>query len=212
MRVIVGIATHKGREETLKRTLESLYKQVDDIHVYDNEKESFNATDNGKFHFLHIYQKPIYALTCDDDLIYPPDYVERMIEGIEKYNSICTFHGRKLLGKGREYYKGHRSYACLHHFPNDCEIDVSGTGVTGFRTDYFNPTDLWKHEHKLMSDVLFAYEASLQGKKIMHLGHKGQWIINQPLPIEKTIYGREFGKAKKQQEICDLICDLKNIS
>jgi len=210
MKIVVGIATMKGRELTLKRTIESLINQVDDIHVYNNEIEPINLTDNGKFHALQLYSKPIYYFSCDDDLIYPSDYVSKTIESIEKHECIVSYHGRKLLGLNRNYYKGHKAFACLGHFPQTCEIDVPGTGVTAFRTDYFNPTEIYNSEYKKMSDLVFAHEAAIQDKKIMHLGHQGDWIKYQPIPIEQTIYGQEHKNCEVQNKIADKIYLIKN--
>lgn len=210
MKIVAGIATMKGRELTLKRTIESLYKQVDNIHVYNNEIEPINLTDNGKFHALQLYNEPIYFFSCDDDLIYPHDYVSKTIEAIEKHECIVSYHGRKLIGLNRNYYKGHKSFACLGNFPQTVEIDVPGTGVTAFRTDYFNPTELYKSEFKKMSDLVFAHEAAVQDKKIMHIGHKGGWIVNQPIPIEQTIYGMEHKNCEVQNKIADKIFLIRN--
>ena len=209
MKVIVGIATHAGREETLKRTIDSLLKYVDDIHVYDNEKEPYNATDNGKFHFLHKYQKPIYAVSADDDIIYPPDYIETLINGIEKHNTICTFHGRKLQGMNVNYYRGHKAFSCLRNQPQTILLDVAGTGVSAWDTSKFNPTEIWKAEDKLMSDLVFSLEAAEQGINITHLGHKHDWIIQQPIPVEQTIYGREVNKQHRQIELANEIFKIK---
>jgi hypothetical protein len=210
MKIIAGLATFKGREEVIKRTIDSLLPQVDDIHIYNNELEPIDLTDNGKFHALQLYSKPIYYLSCDDDLIYPRDYVSRAIESVEKHECIISFHGRKLLGLDRSYYRGHKAYACLHSFPQTCEIDVPGTGVTCFSTLYFNPTELYKSEDKRMSDLVFGLEAAKQGKKIMHIGHEGKWIRQQDLPIEQTIYGMENKKAHRQMEIANEIWLIKN--
>lgn len=210
MQVIVGIATMKGRELTLKRTIESLINQVDNIHVYNNEIEPFNLTDNGKFHSLQLYSKPIYFFSCDDDIIYPSDYVSKTIEAIEKHECIVSYHGRKLLGLNRNYYKGHKSFACLGNFPQTCEIDVPGTGVTAFKTDYFNPTEIYNSEFKKMSDLVFAHEAAVQQKRVMHIGHLSGWIVNQHIPIENTIYGQEHKNCLTQNKIADKIYLIKN--
>ena len=37
-----------------------------------------------------------YCFTVDDDLIYPEDYIETMINGIEKHNNPVAMHGRCL--------------------------------------------------------------------------------------------------------------------
>ena len=210
MQIIVGIATMKGREVTLKRTIESLINQVDDIHVYNNEIEPINLTDNGKFHALHLYSEPIYFFSCDDDIIYPSDYISKTIEAIEKHECIVSYHGRRLRGVGLNYYKGHTSFACLGNFPQTCEIDVSGTGVTAFRTDYFNPTEIYKSEFKKMSDLVFAHEAAVESKKIMHIGHSAGWIKYQDIPIGETIYGQEHKNCEIQNKIADKIYLIRN--
>lgn len=210
MKIVVGIATHSGREQTLNKTIDSLIKYVDDIWVYDNEKEPYNTTDNGKFRFLEYFQSPIYALTCDDDIIYPPDYVDTLLEGVEKHGTICTFHGRKLRGLDLSYYRGHISYGFNRNCPLTCQIDVAGTGVSGWRTDQFNPIDLWKHEDKLMSDIIFSLEAAKKEVGITHLGHSGGWLTQQPIPLENTICGTQIKNEQRQIELANEIYRLKN--
>lgn len=210
MRVIVGIATMSGREKNLQVTMESLSGQCDELHIYDNALESIDLADNGKFRFLDQYNEPIYYFSCDDDLIYPPDYVKKSISAVEKYGCIITYHGRYLLGSNRNYYTGHKVYRCLGHVENDHEIDVAGTGVTAFRTDYFNPTQLYQSEHKKMSDVIFSLEAAKQMKKIMLIGHDADWIVDQKnIHPSKTIHGTESRRCKTQGELCNTILDIK---
>ncbi len=210
MRVVVGIATMPGREHNLKIAMESLNSQSDEIRVYDNGKEPIDLTDNGKFRFLSDYDEPVYYFSCDDDLIYPSDYVAKSIFAIEKHGCIITYHGRYLLGRDRNYYTGHKGYRCLADVDGDHEIDVAGTGVTAFRTDYFNPTQIYKSEYKKMSDVVFSLEAAVQMKRIMLIGHKNNWILDQKgIPVGKTIHGTESRKCKVQGKLCNIILDIK---
>ena len=104
MKVVVGMATMPGREQLVIKAVESLKPQCDHIHVYDNGKEEVDLTDNGKFRFLELYTEPVYYFSCDDDFIYPKDYVSRSIKAIERRKSIITYHGRKLVGKNKNYY------------------------------------------------------------------------------------------------------------
>ena len=60
-KVIVGIATMKGREESLKKTIKSLAGQVDEIVIYDNEIMP-NRADNGKFFPLRLYKESYLLL------------------------------------------------------------------------------------------------------------------------------------------------------
>jgi len=208
MRVIVAIATFNNRN--LDRTLDSLENQAHEIRIYNNETRDINLTDNGKFYFLDEYKEPVYYFTCDDDLIYPPDYVHRTILAIEKYKCIVTYHGRKLRGLNRSYYRGHTALRCLDTQPQDMELDVCGTGVTAFRTDYFNPKTLWASEDKRMSDLVFSLEAAKQGKKIMHIGHQAKWIRYVEQPKGTTIYELENKNEGRQIEIANEIFLLRN--
>jgi glycosyltransferase involved in cell wall biosynthesis len=176
--IIVGIATFKGRELLLQRTIDSLKGQVDKIVVYDNELNT-DITDNGKFYGLNYVTKPSYYFSCDDDIIYPSDYVHKTIQAIDKHNCIVTYHGRRLKGIGVEYYRGHDSYSAFKTVNNGMYLDVCGTGVTAFKTDYFNPTSLLDSEHKKMSDVIFSLKAMKDKKKMFMLPHSQGWIIEQ---------------------------------
>jgi len=211
MKVIIGIATMPGREVFLPDAVNSLKEQCDHVHVYDNGKEEVDLTDNGKFSFLKEYKEPIYYFSCDDDLIYPSDYVSRSIKAIERTGCIITYHGRKLLGKNRNYYTGHKPYRWNQDIGYDVEIDVAGTGVTAFRTDYFNPVDIHLSQYKKMSDVVFSLEAARQKKRIMIASHKRTWIrYQETLDPKKTIHGTESKNCSVQGELCNMILDLKN--
>jgi hypothetical protein len=207
MRKIVSIATKGDRPEQLKKTIASLENQVDEVYVYDNTVRE-DLTDNGKFYYLNELIEPCYYFTCDDDLIYPEDYIENIIEKINQFGCIITHHGRKLLGVGRRYYKGHAGFHCLRTVDSDYEIDVAGTGVTGFRTDYFNPKKCAFSEYKRMSDIVFSLEAAKQGKKIICGWHLDGWIVQQP--IGESIYEQSKDNDLTQSKLADEIYLLKN--
>ena len=211
MRIVVGIATTGDRPKELKHTLESLNEQTvkaDLIHVHDNSKE-IDYTDNAKFIILSHLPDEVYFFSCDDDILYPEDYIEKTIEAIDKHKTIVTYHGRNLRGKGLNYYHDHSAFRCDQSFIETKKIDVCGTGVTAFRTDYFNPKDIYKAEDKCMSDLVFSLEAIKQGKEITHIGHYGNWIIPQ-INSGTTIYDRFNKECSRQNEIADEIITLKN--
>jgi hypothetical protein len=188
MKVIIGIATFGNRGEFLKQAVNSLQGQADEIRIYDNNKE-VDLNSNGKFYFLHEYKEPIYYFSCDDDIIYPPTYVQDMVAAIEKYKAIVTHHGRVLNGLDKDYYYGHRQY-CFSRYNGECiYIDTAGTGVTAFRTDYFNPVDLCYNEKGRMTDLLFGLEAIKQDKKIVLLPHKASYFKALKVPALETIHG-----------------------
>ena len=211
MRVIVGMATTNARLDFCKLAVSSLIHQVDEIHVYNNDNEQQDLTDNGKFYFLQLYKEPIYYFSCDDDILYPPNYVEDMINGIGRTGGIVTHHGRKLLGKNRNYYRGHQGFRCLDDNDKEQVIDVAGTGVTAFRTDYFNPVELWKSKDKRMSDLVFSLEAARNKKQITILPHKRGWLKDLRVPSALQISVMER-RNTRQNEVANIICDVKGIS
>jgi hypothetical protein len=210
MRIVAGIATFNKRN--IQPTLNSLNTQVDKIYVYDNEIEKVDLTDNGKFIGLAEEKEPCYFFLCDDDIIYPPNYVKQTIQAIEKHKTIVTYHGRELRGLDRSYYRGHATFHFRHTQYVTKKIDVCGTGVTAFRTDYFNPVGLHLAEDKRMSDLIFSLEAAKQGKKITHLAHEGGWLDYIEQPKGTTIYEMENRNETRQIELANEIWKLKNKS
>ena len=208
MKVVIAIATFKGREPYIKKAIQSLVGQADQIRIYDNEERYIDLTDNGKFYFLHEYKEPIYYFTCDDDIIYPPTYVQDMIEAIERTGTIVTHHGRILQGFGLRYYSGHKAIQCLKDNNYEGMVHVAGTGVTAFRTDYFNPINIWSSSDKRMSDLVFSLAAAKEGKKITALKHKRGYFQYQNVPLSQTIWGQHHSKDERQSEIADEVLAL----
>jgi len=209
MKTVIGIATFKGREPYLSKAIQSLDGQADHIHVWDNNVMPLDLTDNGKLYFLKLYKEPVYYFSCDDDLIYPPTYIQDMVAKIEQHKCIVTHHGRKLQGLDRSYYRGHESFRCLDANGYEGRIHVTGTGVTGFRTDYFNPTDIWKCKDQKMSDLVFSLEAAKQGKKIVVLSHAKGYLRYLNVPAAQTIHGTEANREQRQIEIANEIWKLQ---
>ncbi len=228
MRASANIATYpgEGRLESLVQVVKSIYDQFDIIRIYFNEYDKApaiddpdkkinkilgpNYTDNGKFFGLEdLVDEPEYYFTMDDDLIYPPDYREKTVQAIKTYGIIITYHGRRLLGIGMNYYRGHKSYRCLDTFVGNIGIDVPGTGVTAFSTKYFCPRELLKSDYKLMSDLVFGYAAARQRKKIGLIEHEGGWIKH--LNHKETIFDTESVKdLTNQNHLADEIYQMNH--
>ena len=175
MKKVAVFATTGDRKKELKAAVKSIIKQVDVVHIYDNSKQ-IDLTDNGKFILLGVFSEPVYYFTCDDDILYPSDYVERTIREIEKHKCIISWHGR-VLKEGRKKYYGadHEGYRFFQE-NRKVDLDVGGTGVTAFRTDYFEPTDIAASPYKCMSDLVFSLEAWKQDKRIVLPEKKAAWI------------------------------------
>jgi len=210
MRVVVGMATTAERVKYSQKAIKSLEQNTiqPEIWLYNNGKNSQDLTDNGKFYGLRMIKEPCYYFTCDDDIIYPPNYIESMIAEIDKHNCIITHHGRILRGENKNYYTDHIGFRCLSDQYNTTKIDVCGTGVTAWRTDYFNPIDICYSEDKRMADLVFSLEATKQGKKIMIVPHVKGWLKDLKVPEELTIYYMEKDKSQRQMELANSIFKL----
>jgi hypothetical protein len=197
VKTILSIATAGARPHQLANTLESLKGQADEIRVYDNSRFiDYKAA--AKFYPLQFIKEPVYFLTCDDDLIYPQCYVENMKRDIEAYKSIITYHGR-ILKEGQNTYYG-SAHEGVHHWKLVTEprrLDTIGTGCAGFRTDYFNPVDLYKTPHNKMVDLVCALEAWKQGKQIITPPKRMDYIIEQP--VNSSILATESKTDQKWQ-------------
>lgn len=209
LKTIVAIATKGDRPGQLSRTIETLKGQADEIHVYDNSKQT-DYTDNAKFYFLQFYKVPVYYFTCDDDLLYPPDYIKRGVEHVKTYDCIVSYHGRVLKHNRPTYYGAdHEGYHHWKPVSKPTRIDVAGTGCTVFRTDYFNPVDIYKSDYKRMSDLVFSLRAWQEQKMIITPEKKLDYIVEQE--VENSIFVSESrGKQAGQIELMNQIIKCKD--
>jgi hypothetical protein len=208
-KVVVGIATFGDRGPYLEKTLESLKGQCDEIVIYDNEQNP-NLADNGKFWALQNLKPNTYFFACDDDIVYPESYVQDMIREINRHQCIVTHHGRILQGLDRSYYRGHQAYAFKQPNQNTQTIDVAGTGVTAWNTNYFHPKSLHKAKDLRMADLVFSLEAAKQGKKIIMPQRPLDYFTAQDVPVENTIYGMENRREERQIQLANEIWKLKH--
>jgi len=212
MIVSANFATHKARRNVIDKAVSSIIDQVDVVRVHYNDYKppkrdweqhtGEDITDKGKF--AHIKKGEI-AFTCDDDLLYPPDYVSKTLRGLYEHNSIVTYHGRRLRGKGLNYYRGHESFHFMHTTLQDEKVDVPGTGVMCFDTRRFMP-DILQYDQDKMVDLLFALEARKKKREIVCLKHIRGWI--NVLTDTESIYSEMVNNCEEQNELADQILSI----
>lgn len=220
-KVVASCATMPSRVEHLEKAINSLIDQVDEIRCYlnnfdtvptflDNPKikvyrsqdEVGDLTDRGKFYKCEEIEG--YFLTFDDDIIYPSDYVEKMIQAIDEYGGVCTYHGRKLqpFKHFNSYYQGAAKEVvhCKHSQGKDIKLDIPGTGVQGFHTDdiQFSINDFWID---CMADIFVGIKCRNEGIPITGLSHKEGYFTIQKIDIKQTIFGQHKYADDKQVEL-----------
>lgn len=217
--ITVNIATYSKRAKHLQYVVDRLLNQTvkpDLIRIYSNDYtptvEGAQVTvgkdhaDNSKF-----YWKPqpgeIY-FSCDDDIAYPLDYIERTLDKLAQYpECIVSYHGRKLKAKGINYYLGHEWVACLGRCDSDKIIDVPGTGVMAFNADYFDTSKIYSNRHRKMVDLVVGLEAARQHVEVVALEHREAWILD--IPYDEGIYLTARFNQVDQIKLADKIFDFK---
>ena len=200
--ITIQIASIPTRKHLLKETIKSLKDQCDILNVFLNSykeipeyfKDYSNITgklldnstgDAAKFYGVENLKG--YILTCDDDLIYPKDYVKIMISQIDKYKCIISNHGRILFPRPIGSYYRHKvvNYHCILYVEKDHKVEVGGTGVMGFHSDHFK---IKYSDFKLpnMADVFVAIKAWRKVDIIVN-AHCDSWIKTQKV-IEPQIW------------------------
>ncbi len=209
MIISANFATHEARKDYIDEAVASIIDQVHEVRVYYNDYEpeprpwtqvtGNDYTDRSKFYFLQ--ENEIY-FSCDDDLLYSPNYVENTLQALETHGGVVTYHGRKLTGTGKHYYNDHETFHFRFPVYEPRPIDVAGTGVSAFFTNEFMP-DIFSYEQDKMVDLLFSLEAAKKGVPITVLPHKKDWIgmIN----TQSSIYSEERRDCEEQSRLANKI-------
>lgn len=225
-KIICNVSSYNRKNQLLK-TIESIYDQCDIINIFLNEyhtipetliddKILITTTDNEKgdaYKFQQLSVSDGYYLTIDDDLIYPKNYVENLINQIEKYGrkSIITFHGRSFHDFPiKSYYKDNDVYI---HFTDellvDTKVQFGGTGVMGFHTDLLK-IDLEYFKYPNMADVWVGKYTKENDIDIICVKKPKNYIIQQK--IQETIFKTHNKNDKIQTKITNISYTKKDIS
>jgi hypothetical protein len=220
---IAQLATIPEREPILETMLLSIYDQMDEIHVQLNGFKKlpefhsnfrnkitwhFNSNDNladaEKFRGIENF-KDCYFFTCDDDLVYPPDYAERMINRIEFYKRrvVVGYHGSIFCGHRpftSYYYDRLFTWRCLEPKCMDDRVDIIGTGCMAFHTSTIKLNFIEHFKHPFMVDLLFSIQAKKQKIDLIVIEHNELEYL-KPEIFGETIWDHQNSNDELQTEI-----------
>ena len=213
--VLVGMASIPERERwSLLRAVGSLSPQCDRLVVCLNEYEH-PPKELARFHNVEVLMKGEDAnggdaekfaavddwdgivVTTDDDILYPPDYVARIRQGLEKWGTdhAVGFHGGVTLGwDGFHVCASGKRVRCLGTLlEDDPDINVLGTGAMGFHAGHI---PIWRSVFRYpnMADVHFACHARALGTPMACLSHTTGWIRDICPPVDQ---GRRIYDANR---------------
>ena len=210
-RITAYMATMPGREQALRTAVRSLAPQVGYLYIMSNIMDGVASTyqpefpnvilqlcedigDRGKFYHADIWDG--FVLTVDDDILYPPDYVQTMLREIEAYErrAVIGYHGRIVKGDEPSFFRAKRQYIhFVNNTPKDVGVNLIGTGVMGLHTDALDGELIdWSKVLPVpnVSDISFSAEMNRRGIPLVCARKRQGWL--QQIAVPHTIANRQL--------------------
>jgi GT2 family glycosyltransferase len=196
-RTLAAIATQPERLGKLERTLRSLRPQVTKLHVVLNgyteppaivqeladEWVCVPGNDDragAKFRWSETFGG-LY-LTCDDDILYPPDYAAVVRQWVRRWKgqAVVTFHGRIVAPRALHVNEVVGPYVgCFLSLPEGRWINYPGSGVMGWDTRLGVPAHF---DFQYDEEALVSRWAQERHIPIWAAPHEKGWIVDQNKP------------------------------
>jgi hypothetical protein len=185
------MATLNDRSLLRTMAVTSLLSQVDRLIIVNGEERG----DQAKFAACEEAPEDVIFIGVDDDLIYPPDYVQRIVAGIARDpDAIVSFHGWRMNEQGDAYAENFR---CLENVWDDEPVHVAGTGVSAFRLSTIRPQQDWFES--INADVWLSLRAEERGIPRVVLAHRAYWLgysqtpgsldyLDDGVPLARSVY------------------------
>ncbi|WP_139240122.1 glycosyltransferase family 2 protein [Fodinibius roseus] len=220
------MATYPARKKQLLHSIDSIIDQVQDLFIYMNDynfeeyeklrknlpdkcvllwdrEEAGNLMDSGKFYMCSKLTG--YHLTLDDDLIYPPNFISRIVRNHKKLSNDNTsplalgIHGRKISNYPmHSYFKDTEIYHFQRGLKSHTKVDILGTGGVLFHRDDLDMSMERCKSHG-MADIWFSISCLKQGLDRYVIAHPDNWVRQQP--VEKSLYQKHLGNDQQHTEI-----------
>lgn len=198
--VVLSLCSIPERQESLRRTLASLAPQVDEIHVYLDRytdvpdfvrdcharvtvrlaKDLPGLRDNGKFVPLLHRSEECYFFTADDDIEYPPDYVNTLVKKIEFYGRLAVVgvHGVLIPERPSGYFSGFRRVLWFKRgLEQDQLVNNLGTGTVAFHSGRLAGMDYRDFNYGGMVDLYLAIFCKLNGIPMVAIARPLNWLV-----------------------------------
>ena len=212
--VLASLATIPTRVAQLEQVVASLLPQVTRLRVYLNgyaevpallrheridiarSQDHGDRGDAGTFWWCGR-EPDAYLFTCDDDIVYPPDYVAHLVNAVEHYarRALVGLHGITLKPRLDSYYRDRRVIHCRRGLDRDCPVHLLGTGALAWhgRTLGLTPEDFPVPN---MADVWLGVLCQQRRIPTVSIARPEEWL--KVLPCEDTIFDRARGRDHAQ--------------
>lgn len=203
--VVASVCSIPERQDLFARMLASLAPQVDELHVYLDRYEAVPSfvrnchpkltvrlsrdlpglRDNCKFVPLLDRREACYFFTADDDIEYPPDYVNALVKKIEHYGRLAVVgvHGVQIPEQPTGYFSGFRR---VHWFIRELEqdklVNILGTGTVAFHSDCVVELDYRRFAYSGMVDLYLAAFCKTHGVPMVAVARPENWLLQLEEP------------------------------
>ena len=160
------------------------------LHRHDNEKCS-----NEKLRYVANGINP-YMGFFDNDLIYPPDYLAKLMAGVDKYQAMVGLHGVVLkTGLIQSYYRDRHVFRGLMAVDKDYEVNIASNCGIMFNREWFTKSELSEWYERVnnvsMDDLYVAYFMKEKGIKCVVLAHEeGYTKHKQQFPEDDYVFDK----------------------
>jgi hypothetical protein len=233
MRKIAIIPTYHERVSVIEDAVVSLHHQVDQIiiayngdynpdlvhmlddyqnvgYIWNKEKD---YADLAKFLPIESLNDDDVVYLCDDDLLYDPEYCDRLLSCLDKSGCGLISLGGKVIDPAIELdnqpdYKGSikQKYRCFDVLPKLEIIDIPLSGVCVFRRGSMKSIDI---------DMAYIYAADVQLYKLCkinnikasaYFGNKPLVVYNEKMEDKQTIF--IFHTSKRSSQLGQQVKDI----
>jgi hypothetical protein len=234
--IIACFASIAPRQRQLVRAVQSIIGQVDRVFIYlngwgepwpglwhnaDKITWRFSVTSRwvgseGKFWWSDAAKFREHGLTgvesyfgCDDDILYPDDYVTRMRMALERYpGDLVGVHGARIREPVRGYHE------CLDlrcgfekALKTDQQVHLLGTGTVAFEPER------WRGQLGFddfivpnMADLWLALRARAAQRRLWSIARPAKWLKALPTHGYSISAAKSGGRDLAETELVQLHC------
>lgn len=173
------------------REVPACVRELADEHVLDHE----NAGAERKLMWADRHSG-LY-LSCDDDIVYPPDYVAVMTAAIAEHGPrvLVTGHGRIYLGTPRTVHQVLAGSVGLFHRRIDCgrAVNHGGTGVMAWDARAVRVPTSWAYRNIL--DMQLAIWAQRERVPMWLVPHQANWFKPLALTDPEALFAQSQNQS-----------------
>ena len=191
-----SIATMPSRLGTFTQVLEAISGQLDLVHVFldtcetvpscllnnrkiivsrSQELGDFKAA--GRYLVQERLPSPSVMVFFDDDIIYPCDYVARLVDALVYFSgrAVVGVHGRNFIPPYESYVRDATCFPFSEALERNTPVDELGSGTCAFLSDVMK-FDVRNWTQFDATDILLATEAKSLGLPRICIARRSGWL------------------------------------